>query len=298
MIFYFLYKVGYFIANTIPLRYSYGIGCAIADIYYYISKKDRRSVLKNLGVIYSKNLPDANELKRDAKEVFRNFAKYLVDFFRFSKINQEYIKKFVKIEGLENVDKALEKRKGVIILSAHIGNWELGAFVLSAIGYPISAVVLTHSNKRINDFFTRQRTISRMKPIEIGISLRECYTTLKNNRLLGLLGDRDFSRNGINADFFGKVTPIPKGPSIFSHRIGSAIVPSFMIREKDDTFKLVFEEPIFPNSFEDEAKAVQAMTMKYLPVVESYVKKYPTQWYVFKEVWNNHDKFLRSDTII
>ena len=139
-----------------------------------------------------------------------------------------------------------------------------------------------------------------MRPIEIGLSLRACYSTLKNNRLLAILGDRDFSKNGIYVDFFGKKTLIPKGPSVFGYRIGSAIIPTFMIRENDDTFRLVFEEPIFPNpDNEEEGKAIEALTKKYLKVLESYIKTHPTQWYMFREVWNNDDKKpLRPDTII
>lgn len=299
MTFYLLYKIGCFLSVALPLKISYAVACAIADMYYRVSRKDRNAILKNLDVILGDEAADPGKAEGIAREVFRNFAKYLVDFFRFSKIDLEYIKEFVKIEGLDNIDKARSKGKGVIALSAHIGNWELGGFVLPMIGYPTSAVVLTHQNKLINDFFTRQRSLSKLKPIEIGPSLRSCYRALKSNCLLALLGDRDFSKNGMYIDFFGKKALIPKGPSVLSYRIGSAIVPCFMIREADDTFRFIFEEPIFPDPDMDEEKAVRELTRKYLSAIERCIKKYPAQWYVFREVWNNNgDKNLRSDTIV
>lgn len=299
MIFYLLYRIGFYLAITLPIRVSYRIACAVADLYYLISRKDRAAVIQNLKVIFNNKTCDEKELQRMARDVFRNFAKYLVDFFRFSKIDQEFIKEFVKVEGLDNIDIGLSKGKGVIALSAHIGNWELGGFVLASIGYPLSAVVLTHRHKKVNEFFTRQRLLGNLKPIEIGFSLRSCYSVLKNNCLLAVLGDRDFSKNGFRVDFFGKKTIIPKGPSLFSYRIGSAIVPTFMIREKDDTFRLIFEKPIFPSSNEDESREIERLTRQYLAVIESYVRSYPTQWYMFREVWNHNDKkLLRPDSII
>jgi len=297
MIVYLLYRIGYFIAMTLPVRASYALACFAADMYYHICEKDRVAVIKNIGVITG-GAASETDLARMAKDVFRNFAKYLVDFFRFSKIDEAYMKKFIKVDGIENVDKGLAGGKGVIALSAHIGNWELGGFVLSSLRHPMKAVVLTHQNKLINDFFTRQRSIGNMRPVEIGISLRSCYNVLKNNGLLALLGDRDFSRNGFRIDFFGKKTLIPKGPAAFSSRIGSCIVPCFMIREEDDTFRLILEPPIFPKSGQNTEAAAIELAKEYTSVIESYVRKYPTQWYMFREVWSNNEKSMRPDTII
>ena len=162
----------------------------------------------------------------------------------------------------------------------------------------MNAVVLAHQNKMINDFFTRQRMRGKVKPIEVGISLRSCYSALKANGLLALLGDRDFSKNGMEMDFFGKSALLPKGPSAFSCRMGSSIVPTFLIREDDDTFRLIMEEPIFPDADADEDEAIKNLTRRYLPVLEAYIKKYPTQWYVFKEMWGENAKSLCPDTVI
>ena len=298
MILYILYRIGYFLALVLPLKVSYGLATLIADIYCCVARDEKTAIINNLKVILGSPRGD-KELSTMASTVFRNFAKYLVDFFRFSTIDDEYIKKFIKIDGLENVDRALAKGNGAIMLSAHIGNWELGGFVVSLLGHPMSAVVLTHENKKINDFFTKQRRVSNLQPVEIGMGLRSCYEVLKNNGLLALLGDRDFSKNGgLCIKFFGKKTLVPKGPATFSYRLGSGIVPSFMIREADDTFRLSFEPPIFPQRDKDESTSVKELTERYSAVIESYVKKYPTQWYMFGEVWNNNGKPAYPDTII
>ena len=114
MILYLLYRLGEFLALAFPLKTSYSISTCLADIFYSISRADREAVLDNLKVVTG-GAASADELKSIAREVFRNFAKYLVDFFRFSVIDEEYMKRFVRIEGLENVDKARAAGKGVAL---------------------------------------------------------------------------------------------------------------------------------------------------------------------------------------
>ncbi|MCX5686093.1 MAG: lysophospholipid acyltransferase family protein [Candidatus Omnitrophica bacterium] len=295
-VFYLLYRLGIFFALAMPLKVSYKAACLMADIYYSLSYNDRIAVIKNINMALGKTAED-EESRKIARAVFRNFAKYLVDFFRFSMIDEDYIKKYIKVEGLANVDEGLSRGKGVVLLSAHMGNWELGASILSLIGYPTAAVVLSHRHKKINDFFLEQRRMCKVQPIEIGMSLKACYKLLKGNGLLALLGDRDFTKNGLESEFFGQKALIPKGPSIFSYRIGSAIVPSFMIRQPDDTFKLTFERPIYPDTSSEEGPAVAALTGKCTSVIESYIKRYPSQWYAFKYIWDKNE-LLRPDTIL
>ena len=288
MTLYILYRIGYFLVNSLPLRFSYGLASLLADICYLTRRRDRESIIKNLKTILG-GQGDRRLLKKMSRELYKNFAKYLVDFFRFSKIDNEYLKKFVKVDGVHNIDAALAKGKGGILVSAHIGNWELGGSVVSMIGYPLSAVVLPHRNKKIDAFFRSQRLIGKFKPIEIGAAVKECYHVLRANKLLALLGDRDFTKNGLMLDFFGKKTLFPKGPAVFGYRLGSAIVPTLMVREQDDTFRLIFEEPIYADRQKPEDEAVLELTKRCASIIESYVRRYPTQWYIFKDMWNKDE---------
>lgn len=299
MIFRLLYGIGHYFSLKLPLKITYRIAVFLADTHYFLYAKERRAVIENLKIILDSSAShESKELKIMARDVFRNFAKYLVDFFRFSKIDSEYIKKFVKLEGLSNIDEALKRGKGVIILSAHMGNWELGGHVFGKLGYPISAVVLTHQNEKINEFFINQRALGNFRSIEIGPSLRSCYNVLKNNELLALLGDRNFASKGVSMDFFGRQAMMPKGPAVLCVRTGAAIVCGFMIRQKDDTFKIVFERPIYPEAAVSEEESVGKIMRQYLSSIERSVGEHPDQWYVFKYFWGNNDKNLRADTII
>lgn len=298
MILYILYRIAHLIAISLPLKAGYAIASFAADVYSHTCLRDRKILVRNISTVTG-NINNPDKLNAMATDVFRNFAKYLVDFFRFSKIDKIYIDRFVSVEGAENIKWALDRGNGVIVLSAHIGNWELGAFIMSAIGYPISGVVLRHQNKKINDFFKKQRMIGNMRPIEMGGSLKACYHTLKSNGLLALLGDRDFTKNGLRMNFFGKQALIPRGPGALSYRIGSVIVPCFTVREKGDRFKLLVGKPILPDQKLDEEAAIEKITGEYLKTIEACIRAYPTQWYVFKNIWSEDaEELLRPDTII
>lgn len=295
---YLLYRLGYFLAMSLPVSMTYAIANICGDAIFCFSSRDRRAVLGNLRVILGDNA-DEEELRGTARQVFRNFAKYLVDFFRFTKLDDETIKRRVTITGKRYIDEAVARNKGVIFLSAHLGNWELAGSVVSSMGYPVHAVALTHQNKKINDFFNRQRAAARVRSIEIGASLKTCYQVLKNNGFLGLLGDRDFTRNGIPAKFFGRMALLPRGPAAFSYKLGSAIVPVYLIRNKDDTFTLHIERPIVPDNYSSEDEAMRDLTGKSVASFESYISNYPSQWFAFRNIWEEYEvKDLRPHTVI
>ena len=284
MFFYVLYIIGYTLSNIFPLGAAYWLAERFADMHYSISRKDRDSVSKNLSIVLKKDMKECTLL---ARKVFRNFAMYLVDFFRMGRLNEDVVKKRVKVLGLDNLNKALEKNKGAILLSAHIGNWEMGGVVTAIKGYDISAVVLNHKYKKINEFFIRQREKKGMKAIPVDAIMKRCISALSRNGTLALLGDRDFTNSGIVLDFFGVPTSIPKGPAMFSIKIGSPIVPTFFIRDNRFNYKLIFDKPIEAETLSGLTKdeMIKRLTGKFIPVMEKYIREYPYQWLMFRRFW-------------
>ena len=211
MIFYILYIIGYFLANVLPLKLAYSLSKRVSDIQCMVSKKDKEAVALNLSIITKKDMKECRKL---AKKVFRNFGLYLVDFFRMDNLSKEDIRKRVKVEGIENIDGVLKQNKGGIILTCHIGNWEMGGVVMAMLGYDMSAVALNHKHKKINDFFIKQREGKGLKVISISHIMKRCISALRKKGLLALVGDRDFTNNGMLMDFFGIPTSIQKGPAM------------------------------------------------------------------------------------
>lgn len=275
-----------------PKCIKYWVALRVADLYMAFHKQCKHAVFHNLGLIYP-----PGERYNTAQSIFRNFAKYLADFLFFPRLSEKNWKNWVKTVNAENFDNAYKKGKGVIALTAHIGNWELGGVILSLMGYPTSAIVLPQDNKLVNIFFLRHRSSKGLKSIPLGPHLRECFERLKKGEVLAILGDRNIGlsrimkhrfpneKNGVAVNFFGKKAYFPKGPAVLAYWTKAVILPGFTVREKDDTYTLYFEKPISVEKCENKEKFIRVNTQKIADVIEKYVRKYPGQWCVFEEVW-------------
>jgi KDO2-lipid IV(A) lauroyltransferase len=283
MILYLFYLIVGFFAVRLPLWLSYRIARYLAIIKYAFSPRDRKYIQRNFKTVFpDKNESEINNLCRRA---FINFAKYLTDFLRLDKFSKEYVEKRVNFKGRQFIDEVLGKGKGAIMLSAHIGNWELGAAILAIMGYDISIVALSHRYKRTDEFFIKKRTGKGINVIPLGMAVRQCFNVLRSNGLLGLNGDKDYTNNGISAVFFGKKTSLPKGPAAFSLKTGAPIIPTFLVRNENDTFDYIFEKPIYPEYSEDQENDLKTIIEKNVNYLEKYINKYPGQWCMFRSVW-------------
>ena len=283
MISYILYRIGEILSLSLPLRAAYAVAVFLSDLRYLFAAKDRKIVTENLRAIF----PEKNdqEISNIRLRVFHNFAKYLVDFFRFKKLNLDYIKNNVKIINNSYLDEGLKLGKGVIIVTAHLGNWELGGVVASMVGYSLSTVALPHKSKIVTNFFTKQRESKGLKVFLLGDAVKGCIKVLRNNQLLALVGDRDFTDGGKSLNFFGKPSLFPEGPAVFSLHTGAVIVPGFMLRNEDDSFSLAFEKPLQYVISGDQKKDIDNIISQYKSIFEKYIRSYPDQWYMFRRFW-------------
>ncbi len=282
---YSFYVIGFSLAKFLPIRFCYAVGELVALGFYLFSKRDIVELKDNLRVVLGADTDD-KVLKKHVRAVFRNFSKYLVDFFKFQKFTEEYIEKHIEISGTEHLDEMLGRDKGVLLVSLHLGSWELGAALLGGLKYPMNALVLSHKNKRINDFFVKQRGINDVRSIPVGAGIKECFKALKRKECLAIVGDKDYTSGGVYVDFFGKKALMPKGPAAFSIKTGAPIVFCALTRKKDDSLKFTFERPIICEPTGDMEKDVRELMSRYIKIFEKYIRAYPDQWYVFKRIWN------------
>lgn len=289
---YYLFLIGKIIAVSLPRRATYQAAKFFALLRFYFSRADRLAVLYNLKPL----VEDKRKRIEAAKGVFVNFAYYLVDFFRYSKLNLKFIEKYVNFEGLEIVDKLAAQKQGAILVTAHLGNYELGGAVMALSGYPLSVVALPHLDLRTNNFFNNQRKKAGMQVIPTGLSVKESIAVLKNGRFLALLGDRDFSQSGRKEKMFSRYAYIPRGMAFLARKSQSAVVPAFFIRENKYFYRLIFEKEINFNSADFNSTSAsqenknnenfeKKIIQKYIIVLEKYLKKYPEQWYMFQKYW-------------
>lgn len=251
----------------------------IADICYFtIYKTGRLNYENNILPIFSENT------RSKSLRCIRNFSLFIYEFILLPRINKRNFKKYIFPVNIEKVYKAGEDGKGVIILTAHLGNYEWGAAMLRFYDLPLTVISLPYRNKYITKFYEKRRTEKGMKVVYTQNAIIESIKALRNNELLALLGDRNFGEQGFEVIMFNKKTIIPTGPFYLSFRTSAPIIPSFAIKEKDGRYHVYFEDPIkFEKKNIDESKNLYIN--RWVEILEEYIKKYPEQWYRFDKVW-------------
>ncbi len=281
---YYLYMFAYHALRFLPPRVSYAMARVLADCQYLFSKTDRRIVEENLKAI----LQTDDVAPAKVRQVFRNFARYLADFFMQTKrIDDNYMKAHMHLVNSEYLNEVLKEGKGAILVSAHMGNWEMGGAIMSKLGYPMSIVALPHRDPRVNQFFNDQREFFGTQVIPTTTAIRRCLEHLKQNRFVGLLAERDFTQHGIVMDFLGRPTLIPKGAALFSIKSGAPILACFFLRQENDDFQIVFHKPVYPPAVTGKVTDAQLVEVikPYLRPIEEEIRRDPSQWLMFREFW-------------
>lgn len=278
------YKILHFFANKLPLHISFAIADFVTDCKWFFSRIDKVSVAKNLKAL----MPEERNLQPHVREVFRNFGRYLVEFCWMKQhVNQKFVESNCSCQGLEHLDHALKQNKGAILLTAHIGNWEMGAAVLGVIGYPLTVIALTHPHSKVNDFFNEQRNYKGNNVVPMRHAARSCIKALQDNQLVALIADRDFSGNGLMMSFLGRQVSIPKGAAIMALKTGAPIIPAFFLRRGIGKFNIVFHSPIEVSPLPDvkiiDEVLIKQVMSKYIVEIEKAILADPTQWLMFRE---------------
>jgi len=282
---YYLYKLAEFLMNTLPLNFSYWFASKIGSVKNFFSVKDKNIIMNNLKVVLGEK---DERIALYTKDVFCNFCKYLVDFLRQDRLDEAALRKLVTIKGAENLKEAFSRNKGVILMSAHLGNWELGAVVTTMLGYPLNIIALQHKDKRVDDFFNGKRTAQGIKVIPLGGSIKKAFKRLDENEAIAILADRDFSKSDLRVEFFGKPAVMPRGIGVFKLRKDAAIVPTFIIRNPDNSYTMTYEKAVEVNERTgNEEEDLKNIVQKATEIVERYVKEFPDQWSMFDRVWQD-----------
>lgn len=285
MIRFFLFTFGQFLIDVLPLKFSFRCAIFICDVKYRFSRVDREAVKNNLRCVLS----SCAEVDMAAREMFRNFGRYIVEFFLIRhQIDADYVDKHVDVRGYKKFEEVIAYGRGGIFVTAHLGNWELGGVCLSLLGYPVHAVALPHQEKMVNRFFNEQRARKGIKVIPSHMAIRKCMQVLKQKKFIALVGDRDFSGAGQVMDFLGKKALVPKGAAALAVKMQVPIIPVFFTRSAPGQFCLHFCDPIYPESqskVKNEAELITKMMKKIVCVIEDMIRKYPMQWMMFREFW-------------
>lgn len=280
---YAAYRFAEFLSRAFPLRQSYWIGLRLADLMYFRQDAQRAAIQRNLLRIYTSEgiQPSEGHLRGMTRKLYQYFGKYMVDFFRCARLPPEVIRRQVSFQHLNFLDEALAMGRGVILVSAHFGNWELGGAMLAALGHRVNVVVMPQRQPRLERLLDHHRTRRGLHVIPLGQAGRGVINCLRRGELVALLADRVFTGRTATCNFFGQPTQLPSGPAALAYHTGAPVVPGFLLRQEDDTFLLRCHPPILRDR-EGTQAAIQAAIVRSL---ESEIAERPHQWFIFDDFW-------------
>lgn len=282
---YWYYSVGAWLSRHLPEKLAYWIGLRVADRFYSRDRSGREAVRSNIRRIFTAQgvVPSEVTLNGLARKTYQYFGKYLIDFFRFAQLTERDVSRRVNIDHREYLDQSLQMGRGVLLVTAHFGNWELGGAAMAALGYKLNALVLPERLEQINRMFERQRRSRGINPIPVGHAAFNVVRLLKKGEIVAVLGDRDFTGKDDRVEFFGEPARIPRGPAWLSVKTGAPVVPVFLLRLVDDSFLLRFYPPILP----EQAGSIEAVRLKICEVLQKEIGELPFQWFIFDDFWAN-----------
>lgn len=272
----------------IPRSFALYLGSLFARFIYSLSimtpyrNHIRRNIKETLPV------PESWAAK-EAKIHIVKLAKNIVDFLRLKKINENNIDKLIELKNPEYFEEAIKENKGVILVSAHYGCWELlGVALQLKFGNSLNVIVQRPSSPAFDKLFYDSRKMFGVNTYynTDGIQgIRPLFRALHDKQSVGFLIDQHGESEDTFGRFFGKVVSIPSGPAVIAHKTKSPIVPAFIKRLDNGKHQITFLPAIHTGELEKNTEIYQT-SQKLYGIIEKFIKDNPDEWLWIYRRWN------------
>lgn len=285
------------IIASIPYKYISNIGRVLGILVYLIDVRHRRIVRRNLKFIYPEWTP--HYVKKISKRIFQNLGITLLEICQTSCFSEDNIMNKVKIRGQKHLINAMDKKKGAILISAHLGNWEILPLLCPLyFKRPITLVAKQIKNKLINRRVYRFRARFGNRVFDKGDAFSEMTRTLRQNQIVGILIDQGTRISvGVKITFFNKFVSATPAAALLALRCKSPVLPAFCIRNGDGTFTVSIEPPLALERTDDLRADLRTNTQIMTDAVEKSVRKYPEQWFWVHKRWKKYYPHLYHEDL-
>jgi KDO2-lipid IV(A) lauroyltransferase len=257
-------------------------------LFYLLLKTARAAVRSNIRVV--KGRTDVEKL---VFKTYVNFAQNWCDVMLMMRLKGDKLQGMIGERSSSTpLDEALSAGNGAILVSPHLGNWELGGLGLADLGYKINVLTFREPDQKVNELREIVRQERGIGFIYVDrhdtspLAIIEAINALRRNEILALLGDRDGSSNTIMIDFFGRATEFPVGAAYLSIASGAPVIPVFVPLVAGKYATLMDQAIYFRGGHGEHAQAIRSGMTRLVSVFERYIRKYPDQWYNFFDFWD------------
>jgi Kdo2-lipid IVA lauroyltransferase/acyltransferase len=281
--------LGYRFVETLAVILPYPIAYLVAQagfILVFTLGVSVNYIKKNISIVLNKDISDPM-VSDIALKVYINWARNVVDFLKHRLISSEKLKRRISLDGLNHLDDALKKKKGVVIFTCHVGNFEWGACRLAVEGYSIWGVSLVRKSRLTNDFFEQRRLSKGLKTLYINRMIH-VFRYLRDNEIVAIPSDwNPAGRSDRVYDFFGRKALLPTGALQIALKSGAALIPSFIWREGKYNHRQVIGEPVELDRTGSKEEMLEKNMKKVLPVMEKYISEHVSEWEMFHDIWKD-----------
>lgn len=264
-----------------------------ALVSYLLAVPQRRAVRENLRVVTGQRYVEPLVLSTMYK-----FCRNWCDLVLMSRLRGSRLQQLIgRRSKPEPLKEALAAGTGAILISPHLGTWELGGLGLADLGYRVNVLTFREPDEKVNEQRRQVREERGIGVIYVNrddsspLAIIEAVNALRRNEIVCLIGDRDGSSNTVTVPFFNRPTPLPAGAAHLALATGAPVIPVFVILDADGRYATLMEQAIFFRGQVGHNHEVVAEGMQRLAAVfERYIRQYPDQWYNFFEFWNPHAK--------
>ena len=271
--------------GVLPRGMARALGAGIGRVAYGGLGRLRSVGMRNLQLAF----PDRSEVKqeRTLREVYRNLGCLLAEFCLMPGYTAKEASEFIRYEGLENYLRARDKGKGVLVLTGHLGAWELSSFYHSLMGYPMGMVIRRLDNPLVDRFVNDIRCLHGNRVIHKDDFARGLIASMRAGETVGILMDTNMTPpQGVFVPFFEVEACTASGMARVAAKTGATVVPGFLLWEKTEKkYVLRFGEELPVVTTGDAEQDALTNTAAFTAVIESYIRQYPEQWLWMHRRW-------------
>jgi len=273
------------VLRVLPRGLARVVGARIGALAFRVLGRLRRVGLRNLEMAFPEK--GVAERERLLRVEYRNLGYLLAEFCQMPGYSADGASRFIRYEGLENYLRARDRGKGVLVLTGHLGAWELSSFYHSLMGMPMGMVIRRLDNPLVDAFVNRVRCLHGNRVIHKDDFARGLIASMRAGETVGILMDTNMTPpQGVFVPFFGVQACTASGMARIALKTGAAVVPGFLLWEEgEQKYVLRFGEEVAVTSTGDAEADALANTARFTAVIEGYIRQYPEQWLWMHRRW-------------
>lgn len=283
---YLLTRAGAFLLLLCPRRLALALADGIGYLGFFLIARQREKILHNLRMAFGET-KSPQEIKAIGRRVMGHMIQTGVDFLKFAWLSREKAARFVEVGNAYAFCKdLLQEGRGLIIMTAHMGNWELLAGMFGLQGFQGAVVGRRIYYEPYNRWIVGLRSSVGVQTIYSHEAVRKIREHLRRNEIVGLLPDQDMdSVHGIFVDFFGRPAYTSVAPIKFALATKTPILPAFLVRIAGGRYRLILGDLIRPEIHGDRGQAIRHYTEAWMRNFEKMIRQYPEQWAWMHDRW-------------